>query len=158
VSAQKKDPRRYSEIRNSRALHDYSIGQKFEAGIQLLGTEVKSIRNGRAQISEAFGRPEKGELWLFNAHIDPYTFGNINNHDARRPRKLLLHKHQLLRIAEALAAGGRTLIPLRLYFKEALIKVEVAICTGKKLFDKRDDLKKKVQMRDIEKALRHRRG
>ena len=156
MSASKKESPRYTEIRNSRALRDYFVDQKFEAGIQLRGTEVKSIRNGKAQISEAFGRCDKGELWLLNAHIEPYAFGNINNHDIRRPRKLLLHRHQVKRIAEALAVGGRTLIPLRLYFKQALVKVEVALCTGKKLFDKREDVKKKTQMREIDKEVRHR--
>jgi len=158
MPAKKPDQGRFTEIRNSRALHEYFVDQKFEAGIKLLGTEVKSVRNGRAQINEAYGRPEKGELWLFNAHIDPYAFGNVNNHDPRRPRKLLLHQHQIARIREALAVGGRTLIPLRMYFKEALIKVELALCTGKKLFDKRDDLKKKVQMREIDRALKDHRG
>lgn len=117
---------------------------------------MKSIRAGKAQISDAFGRVEKGELWLHNAHIEQYAFGNIYNHDAKRVRKLLLHRHQLRKIAEALDAGGRALVPLRMYFKDALVKVEVAIATGKKLFDKREDLKKKVQMREVEKELRRR--
>jgi SsrA-binding protein len=117
---------------------------------------VKSVRAGKAQISDAFGRVEKGELWLHNAHIEQYAFGNIYNHDAKRVRKLLLHRHQLRKIAEALDAGGRALVPLRMYFKDALVKVEVAIATGKKLFDKREDLKKKVQMREVEKELRRR--
>lgn len=157
MSAQKKDPVRFTEIRNSRALRDYFVDEKFEAGIQLRGTEVKSIRAGRAQINEAFGRFDKGELWLFNAYIDEYAFGNLNNHDARRTRKLLLHHHQIRKIVQALQAGSRTLIPLRMYFKEALVKVEVALCTGKKLFDRREDLKKKAQMREVQKALKHRR-
>lgn len=117
---------------------------------------MKSIRAGKAQIADAFGRIEKGELWLHNAHIEQYAFGNIYNHDAKRVRKLLLHRHQLRKVAEALEAGGRSLVPLRMYFKDALVKVEVAIATGKKLYDKRDDLKKKVQMREVEKALRRR--
>jgi len=157
MSAKKPDSGRFTEIRNSRALHEYFVDQKFEAGIKLLGTEVKSVRNGKAQITDAFGKAERGELWLYNAHIDPYDFGNFNNHDPRRPRKLLLHQNQIDKIRQALALGGRTLIPLRLYFKEALIKVELALCTGKKLFDKRDDLKKKVQMREIDRELKNRR-
>ncbi|HWA07906.1 MAG TPA: SsrA-binding protein SmpB [Opitutaceae bacterium] len=158
MSAQKKDPVRYTEIRNSKALRDYFVDERFEAGIQLRGTEVKSIRAGKAQISDAFGRCEKGELWLHNAHIEQYAFGNINNHDARRTRKLLLHSHQIRKIAQALAAGGRALVPLRMYFKGALVKVEVALGSGKKLFDKRDDLKKKAALREVTKDFKARRG
>ena len=158
MAAQNKDSRRYTEIRNSKALHDYFVDERFEAGIQLLGTEVKSIRNGRAQIIDAFGRAAKGELWLHNAHIEQYAFGNINNHDTKRTRKLLLHRHQIRKITLALAAGGRALIPLRLYFKDALVKVELGLCTGKKLFDKRETLKKKVEKREVDKMLKFRRG
>ena len=154
MSAQKKDASRFTEIRNSKALRDFFVNERFEAGIQLKGTEVKSIRAGRAQISDAFGRVEKGELWLHNAHIEQYAFGNIYNHDAKRIRKLLLHKHHVRKIEQALATGGRALVPLRMYFKDALVKVEVALCTGKKLFDKRETLKKKVEMRDVEKAMK----
>jgi SsrA-binding protein len=157
MSAQKKDPTRYTEVRNAKALRDYFVDERFEAGIALKGTEVKSIRAGKAQISDAFGRVEKGELWLHNAHIEQYAFGNINNHDARRIRKLLLHAHQIRKIAQALNAGGRALVPLRMYFKEALVKVEVALCTGKKLFDKRETLKKKALQRDDDKAVKSRR-
>jgi SsrA-binding protein len=154
MCAQKKDASRYTEIRNSKALRDYFVDERFEAGIQLRGTEVKSIRGGRAQINDAFGRVEKGELWLHGAHIEQYAFGNIYNHDAKRIRKLLLHKHQVRKIQQALETGGRALVPLRMYFKDALVKVEVGLCTGKKLFDKRETLKKKVEMRDVEKALK----
>ena len=157
MSAQKKDATRYKEVRNSKALRDFTVDERFEAGIALKGTEVKSIRAGKAQISDAFGRVEKGELWLHNAHIEQYAFGNINNHDARRIRKLLLHAHQIRKIAQALNAGGRALVPLRMYFKEALVKVEVALCTGKKLFDKRETLKKKALTRDMDKAVKFRR-
>ena len=157
MAAAQKDARRYTEIRNSRVLRDFFVDERFEAGIQLRGTEVKSVRAGRAQISEAFGRVERGEAWLLNAHIDPYEFGNLNNHDARRSRKLLLHRRQILKIAERLQVGGRALVPLRMYFKDALVKVELGLCTGKKLFDRREDLRKKVQMREVEKALKHRR-
>jgi SsrA-binding protein len=130
------------------------VDERFEAGVQLRGTEVKSIRAGRAQINDAFGRVEKGELWLHGAHIEQYAFGNIHNHDAKRIRKLLLHKHQVRKIEQALESGGRALVPLRMYFKEALVKVEVALCTGKKLFDKRETIKKKVEMRDVERAMK----
>lgn len=148
---------RFKEVRNAKALRDYFVDERFEAGIALKGTEVKSIRAGRAQINDAFGRVERGELWLHNAHIEQYAFGNIHNHDAKRTRKLLLHRHQLRKIAQALDAGGRALVPLRLYFKGALVKVEVALATGKKLYDKRETLKKQVMQREVEKALKHRR-
>lgn len=154
MAAKNKDAPRFTEIRNSKALRDYFVDERFEAGIQLRGTEVKSIRSGRAQINDAFGRVEKGELWLHGAHIEQYAFGNIHNHDAKRIRKLLLHRHQVRKIQQALEAGGRSLVPLRMYFKEALVKVEVALCTGKKLYDKRETLKKKVELRDVEKALK----
>ena len=157
MSAQKKDPKRYTEVRNSKVLRDYFVDERFEAGVALKGTEVKSIRAGKAQISDAFGRVEKGELWMHNAHIEQYAFGNIHNHEARRIRKLLLHKHQIRKIAQALDAGGRALVPLRMYFKEALVKVEVGLCTGKKLFDKRETLKKKALMRDDDKNVKMRR-
>ena len=99
MAAQKKDAVRFSEIRNSKALRDYTVDERFEAGIQLRGTEVKSIRAGKAQISDAFARVEKGEIWLHNAHIEQYAFGNINNHDAKRIRKLLLHRRPSTRSA-----------------------------------------------------------
>ncbi len=158
MAAKPKDANRFNEIRNAKALRDYTVDERFEAGIQLRGTEVKSIRAGRAQISDAFGRFERGELWLHNAHIEQYAFGNIHNHDAKRIRKLLLHTHQLRKIAQALDAGGQALVPLRMYFKDALVKVEVALATGKKLFDKRADLKKKAEMSEVDKAMKARRG
>ena len=157
MSAQPKDAKRYTEIRNAKALRDYFVDERFEAGIQLRGTEVKSIRAGKAQISDAFGRIEKGEVWLHGAHIEQYAFGNIYNHDAKRVRKLLLHRRHIQKIQLALEAGGRALVPLRMYFKQALVKVEVALCTGKKLYDRREDLKRKVAQREIDRELKHRR-
>ena len=157
MAAQNKGAPRQTEVRNSKAFRDFEVGQRFEAGIQLHGTEVKSIRTGRAQISDAFCRVEKDEVWMYGSHIEPYAFGNIHNHDSKRVRKLFLHRGDIRKISLALNAGGKALIPLRMYFKAALVKVEVALCTGKKLFDKREDLKKKAQMREINKALRTRR-
>ncbi len=154
--AAKKEAKRYTEIRNSKAGRDYFVDDRFEAGIQLRGTEVKSIRAGKAQISDAFGRIEKGEAWLHNAHIEQYAFGNIQNHDAKRIRKLLLHRRDLNKIKLALEAGGRAFIPLRMYFKDALVKVEMALCTGKKQYDRREDLKKRVQLREVEQAMKQR--
>src|SRR5580704_12624702 len=158
MAAPRKDAPRLTEIRNSKVFRDFAVGERFEAGIQLHGTEVKSIRMGKAQISDSFCRIEKDEVWMYGAHIDPYAFGSTQNHDAKRVRKLLLHRGDIRKIAIAMNAGGKSLIPLRMYFKKALIKVEVALCTGKKLFDKRDDLKKKVQMREANRAVRDRRS
>ena len=157
MAAKNNDEGRFTEIRNAKVFRDYFVEERFEAGIRLTGTEVKSVRAGRAQISDSFARPDKGEFWLMNAHIDPYTFGNIYNHDARRARKLLMHKHQIKKITEAVLVGKRSLVPLRLYFKEALLKVELGLCTGKKNYDKREDLKKKAQVREITKVLKARR-
>lgn len=147
---------RKMEIRNAKAGRDYFVDEKFEAGIALRGTEVKAIRAGKAQINDAFGRFEKGELWLYNMHVAEYEWGNQFNHDPRRKRKLLLHKHQIRKIGMALEAGGRALVPLRMYFKEALLKVEVALCTGKQLFDKRDDLKRRAELMEARKVLKFR--
>lgn len=154
AKASKKDGKRYTELRNSKASRDYTIEERFEAGIKLQGTEVKAIRAGRAQINDAFGRFEKGDLWLLNAHIDEYAFGNSNNHPTRRTRKLLLHKHELRKIAQAMQVGGYALVPLRMYFKEALVKVEVGLAVGKKLHDKRDDLKKRVVTMEMKQAIK----
>ena len=158
MAAQEKDPPRQTEVRNSKVFRDYVVAERFEAGIGLRGTEVKSIRTGRAQIGDAFCRVENAEVWMYGAHIEPYAFGNVLNHDAKRIRKLFLHRSDIRKIALAMNAGGKALIPLRMYFKGALVKVEVALCTGKKFFDKREDLKKKVQMREVNRALRSRRG
>lgn len=157
MAAKNKDGVRFTEVRNAKALRDFFVDERFEAGIALKGTEIKSVRAGRAQINDAFGRVERGEVWLHNAHIEQYAFGNIYNHDAKRVRKLLLHRNQIRKITQALEAGGRALVPLRMYFKGALLKVEVALCTGKKLYDKRETIKKKVQEREMEKALKYRR-
>src|SRR3954467_6400906 len=157
MAAQNKNAVRFTEIRNSKALRDYFVDERFEAGIQLRGTEVKSIRAGKAQISDAFARVEKGEVWLYNAHIEQYAFGNIHNHDAKRIRKLLLHRRHIEKIRVALeSGGGRALVPLRMYFKEALVKVEVALATGKKQHDRREDLKKRAQMREVDQAMKFR--
>jgi SsrA-binding protein len=156
MAKKKKGKERLTEIRNAKAFRNYEIGEKFEAGIALRGTEVKSIRNSKAQINEAFCRVENNEVFLYHAHVAEYDFGNLNNHAPRRPRKLLLKRREINRIRGALEAQGKTLIPLRVYMTHGLVKVEIALCLGKKLYDKRHDLKKKVQMREIERAIRHR--
>ncbi len=142
------------DIRNAKARRDYAVEQTYEAGIVLTGTEVKSIRAGKAQLADGFCRFRKGELYVYGLHIDEYAFGNINNHLPRRERKLLLKRSELRKLERAVDTGGKALVPLRLYFKEALIKAEIGVCVGKKLFDKRDDLKKKAELRDIERVMK----
>src|ERR1700690_4215803 len=158
MAAKDKGAPRLTGGRNSKVFRDYTLGERYEAGIQLKGTEVKSIRTGRAQISDSFCRVENDEVWMYSAHIEPYAFGNLENHEAKRVRKLLLHRSDIRKIALAMNAGGKALVPVRMYFKEALVKVEVGLCTGKKLFDKREALKKKAEMREVNRALRSRRG
>ena len=154
MAAKKIDSERYREIRNAKVRRDFFVEDSLEAGIVLTGTEVKSIRSGRAQISDAFIRIDKGEAFLYHARIEEYLFGNINNHIPYRPRKLILHKKEIQKLEVVLQGGGRTLIPLRLYFKKGLIKVQVALCKGKKLYDKREDLKKKAILRETERTMR----
>lgn len=156
MSAKRKEDR-FSEIRNAKASHQYIIHERYEAGIVLTGTEVKSVRMGKAQINEAFARVEKGEVVLYHAHISEYAFGTWANHNPVRPRKLLLNKAEIRRILGAVEAGGRTLIPTRMYLKHGLVKVEIGVCTGKKLHDKRETLKERTEMREAEIAMRARR-
>ncbi|MDR2436271.1 MAG: SsrA-binding protein SmpB [Puniceicoccales bacterium] len=142
------------EIRNKKASHEYLIGEKFEAGIVLCGTEVKAIRLGHAQISDAFVRMNRdSEAILFNANIAEYSFGNVENHEATRARKLLLHKSELKKLKTAVEKAGLTVLPLRIFFSHGLAKVEIAICQGKKLFDKREALKKRTELREAERAM-----
>ena len=140
---------------NSKARHKFLLGDKFIAGIELRGTEVKSIRNGKAQISESFARFTKDELYLYNAYVDEYPFGNENNHEPTRPRKLLLHKREINRLQSAVEASGKTIVPLKLFFRGALIKCELALGTGKNQQDKRQDLKKRVAQREAELAMKN---
>lgn len=152
----KKSGSQQREIRNGKAHHNYFVGETFEAGMVLQGTEVKAIREGNAQISEAFCRVEKRQVWLYNSHIGEYSYGNFQNHPPRRKRKLLLHRREINKLIGAVEAGGKSLIPLRIYFKNGMIKIEIALCTGKKLHDKRETLKKKIQMREAEREMRQR--
>jgi len=142
------------EIRNRRAFHDYHIHDRLEAGLVLQGTEVKSVRLGKAQIQESFVRFDKGQPYLYHAHIEEYAFGNENNHLPRRPRKLLLNKREIRKIRESVQMGGKTVIPLRLYFRKGNLKVEIAVASGKKLHDKRETLKKKEADREANRAVR----
>lgn len=143
-------------IDNRKARHEYEFVERFEAGIELKGTEVKSLRAGKASLADAFARIENGEVWLYNLHISPYDFGNINNHDEKRTRRLLLHKGEIARLYAAVREKGLTLIPVRLYFCDALVKVELALARGKKLYDKRDSMAERDSKRQIERALKER--
>ncbi len=141
-------------IENRKARHEYLFLEKYEAGIELFGTEVKSLRAGKASLVDAFARVEKGEVWLYNLHISPYDFGNINNHEEKRPRRLLLHKSEIARLYASVREKGLTLIPVRLYFAGSLVKVELALARGKKLYDKRDSMAERDSKRQIERAMK----
>ena len=136
---------------NKKAYHDYFIEEKYEAGISLSGTEVKSLRMGKCSLKESFIRVENGELFIYGMHISPYEKGNIFNKDPLRVRKLLLHRHEINRIAGQMTQKGYTIVPLQVYFKGSLVKVEIALARGKKLYDKRQDIAKKDMRREAEK-------
>ncbi|MFZ5493810.1 MAG: SsrA-binding protein SmpB [Verrucomicrobiota bacterium] len=157
MAAKPPDAARYTELRNPKALRDYFIHDKFEAGIKLAGTEVKSIRAGKAQLADAFARVERGEVWLHGAYIEEYSHGGLSQHAPRRPRKLLLRANEIRKLASEVETAGRQLVALRLYFKGALVKVEIATATGKKQFDKRADVKKREQNLEARRALHTRR-
>lgn len=135
---------------NKKAYHDYFIDEKHEAGIELYGTEVKSVRMGKCSIKESFVRIEKGELFIYGMHISPYEKGNIFNKDPLRVRKLLMHKQEIRKLDSKLAEKGLTLVPLQVYFKGSLVKVELGLARGKKLYDKRQDIAKKDARREVE--------
>ena len=135
---------------NKKAYHDYFIEEKYEAGIVLVGTEVKSLRMGKCSLKESFLRIEKGEVWIYGMHISPYEKGNIFNKDPLRIRKLLLHEVEIRKIGAKIAQMGYTLVPLQVYFIGSLVKVEIALARGKKLYDKRDDAAKKDVKRELE--------
>lgn len=136
---------------NKKAYFDYFIEDKYEAGLALHGTEVKSLRMGKCSVKEAFLRIENGEIFIYGMHISPYEKGNIFNKDPLRVRKLLVHKYQTNKIAGQLAQKGYTLVPLSVYFKGSLVKMEIGLARGKKLYDKREDIAKKDQRREAEK-------
>ena len=143
-------------IDNRKARHEFMFLEKYEAGIELRGTEVKSLRAGKGSLQDAYARIENGKLWLYNLHISAYAFGNINNHEEKRPRRLLLHKSEIARLYAAVREKGLTLVPVRLYFSGALVKVELALARGKKLYDKRDTLAERDSKRQIERTLKER--
>jgi SsrA-binding protein len=136
---------------NKKAYFDYFIEDKYEAGISLHGTEVKSLRMGKCSLKESFLRVEKGEVFIYNMHISPYEKGNIFNKDPLRVRKLLMHKYEINKIAGQIVQKGYTLVPLQIYLKGSLVKVEIGLARGKKLYDKREDIAKKDQRREAEK-------
>ena len=145
-------------VSNRRARFDYYLDDRFEAGMVLQGTEVKSLRDGKASLVEAWVKVDPGgEAWLMQAHIPEYAFGNRNNHDPVRPRKLLLHRRQLDQLQHAVAAKGIALVPTRLYLRDGMIKLEFAIGRGKNVADKRQTEKKRDAAREIERALKQRR-
>ncbi|MCB0727290.1 MAG: SsrA-binding protein SmpB [Ignavibacteriae bacterium] len=134
---------------NRKANFEYEILNKYEAGIVITGTEVKSLREGKVNLQESYGRIINDEVWIINSHINEYKYGNINNHEPTRNRKLLLNKREIRKIRQQLQEKGLTLVPLKIYFKGSLVKVEIGIARGKKLYDKRESIKK----RDIERNL-----
>lgn len=139
---------------NKKAFHDYFIEEKYEAGISLAGTEVKSLRMGKCSIKEAFIRIDKDEVYVYNMHIAPYEKGNIFNKDPLRVRKLLLHRQEIRKIQGHVAQKGYTVVPLCVYFKGSLVKVEIGLAKGKKLYDKRQDIAKKDQRREAERKFK----
>ena len=139
---------------NKKAYHDYFIEDTYEAGVALHGTEVKSLRMGKCSIKESFVRIEKGEVIVYGMHISPYEKGNIFNKDPLRPKKLLMHRYEINKVTGKIAEKGYTLVPLRVYFKGSLVKVEIGLARGKKLYDKRQDIAKKDMRREAEKEFK----
>ena len=139
---------------NREARHNYFIDEIYEAGLVLLGSEVKSLRDGKANLKDSYARIQKGEAFLVNAHVSPYPGANQFNHEPTRPRKLLLHQREIERLTGKTKEKGLTLIPLRLYFKNGRAKVELGVARGKKLYDKRETLKRKMAEREVERSLK----
>src|SRR5262245_55096707 len=152
MSAQKETAGEKVLATNRQAFHNYHLGERYEAGIVLLGTEVKSLRSGKASLQDAYARVERGEIHLLNCHIPPYSHGGYANHEPLRARKLLMHRLEILRLAQRTRSGGETLVPLRIYLSKGRIKVEIALARGKKLWDKREDAKRRDQEREARAA------
>lgn len=142
---------------NRKARSDYEILESFEAGMSLRGTEVKSLREGRMNLKDSYAKVQDGEVFLVNAHISPYSHGNIQNHDPLRERKLLLHKHEIKRLRGKTEERGLTLVPLKVYFAHGKAKVELGLARGRKQYDKRDQIKKRESAREAERELKSRR-
>lgn len=143
-------------VTNRKALRDYSVIESLEAGIQLKGTEIKSIRAGGTSLADSFARLEGSEVFLYNMHISPYEFGNIYNTDPLRPRKLLLHKRQIRKLASEVSTRHLTLIPLKLYFKNGIAKIELALAKGKKQYDKREAIRRRESDRELRRIVKGR--
>ena len=143
-------------LNNPKARRDYHVLETFEAGIVLHGTEVKALRAGKGQISDAFARVEKNEVWLYNAHVDEYAFGNRENHQPKAPRKLLLHKSEIRKLFGLASIKGNAIFPLSFYWKNGKVKVALGVGKGKLQFDKRDDIKKRESDREMKRATMHR--
>ena len=139
---------------NRKAFHNYYISERFEAGVSLLGTEVKSLREGRANLKESYCRPRDGELWLVDCHISPYHHGTACNHEPTRPRRLLLHRREINKLIGAVSQRGFTIAPLRFYLKGPRIKLEIGLAKGKRLYDKRETKRRKEQDREAERAMK----
>jgi SsrA-binding protein len=143
-----------SVAQNRKAFHDYFVEERYECGLALFGTEVKSMRQGRVNLKESWARIKDGEIWVEGMHISPYEQGNIFNKDPIRPRRLLAHKREIMRLLGLTKQQGYTLIPLSLYFKGSRVKVQVGLCRGKKLYDKREDAARRDMKREAERALK----
>ncbi len=139
---------------NKKAYHDYFIDEKYEAGLVLHGTEVKSLRLGKCSVKEAFVRIENSEVWIYGMHISPCEKGNIFNRDPLRPKKLLMHKDEIRKLTGKISEKGFTIVPLQVYFKDGRAKIEIGLARGKKLYDKRQDIAKKDQRREAEKEFK----
>lgn len=139
---------------NKKAYHDYFIDEKYEAGLVLHGTEVKSLRLGKCSVKEAFVRIENSEVWIYGMHISPYEKGNIFNRDPLRPKKLLMHKDEIRKLTGRISEKGFTIVPLQVYFKDGRAKIEIGLARGKKLYDKRQDIARKDQRREAEKEFK----
>ncbi|MDD5938284.1 MAG: SsrA-binding protein SmpB [Clostridiales bacterium] len=142
--------------KNSKAFHDYFVEERYEAGVVLSGTEVKSIRQGGVNLKDSWCQVKGGELWLYGVHISPYEKGNIFNKDPRRNRKLLMHKREIFKLQMAAQKDGLALVPLSLYFKDSRVKVEIGVCKGKKLYDKRASAAERDSKRAIDRAMKDR--
>ncbi|MFZ0430828.1 MAG: SsrA-binding protein SmpB [Acidobacteriota bacterium] len=141
---------------NKKAFHDYEVMDRFEAGIVLQGTEVKSLRDHRVNFKDSYARVVGGEVWLEGCHISPYAHGNIHNHDPERRRKLLLNRREINRLFGEVTKGGLTIVPLKIYFKSGKVKVEIGLARGKRLYDKRETARRKTIEREVEAELRRR--
>ena len=140
---------------NRKARRDYFIVDEYEAGLMLKGTEVKSLRQGRANLKDSYARIKNGEVFVYQLHIAPYPFAYYDNHDPLRPRKLLLHKHEIKRLYSKVNEKGHTLVPLRLYFKNGKVKIVIAVAKGKRKYDKREAIKRRDQQRDLDREIKN---